>query len=113
MCKSIRTMNKYINFNNNYNGKLWCQYFTTIRRVDTIIEKNLYLGEIVDIQKDHVTVFRAEVLHIEHIDLDNLTEAQRTLLMLDVGCHWTQAVDSLKQICKSNIVAVITLMKVR
>ncbi len=100
-----------MNFNQNYNGKLWNKYFTTIRSKETIQEKELYIGDVVDIQKDHLSLFRAEIIHIEHIDLDNLTESQRTLLMIDVGCHWTQAAYFAKSVYKSNEVAVITLEK--
>ena len=101
----------YINFDQNYNGKLGCQYFTTIRSVETITEKDLCIGDLVDVQKDHFTMFSAEIVNIDRMDLDHLTKSQRTLITLDCGCYWIQAVDSLKQICKSNIVAVITLMK--
>lgn len=104
-------MEKKLNFNKNYNGKLWLNYFTTIRSLGTIKEKDLKDGDYVQIQKDHLTLFQAQIVSIEEIDLDNLTESQRTLLALDVGCHWTQAVGSLKQIYKSNKVAVITLVK--
>lgn len=104
-------MTNTLNFNKNYNGKLWCQYFTTIRSVETITEKGLYIGGFVDVQKDHLTMFRAKIVNIEHIDLDNLTESQRTLLMLDCGCNWAQAADTIEHFCKSNKVAVITLEK--
>lgn len=104
-------MEKKLNFNKNYNGKLWLNYFTTIRSLDTIKEKDLKDGDYVQIQKDHLTLFQAQIVSIEEIDLDNLSESQKTLLMLDCGCNWAQAADMIEHFCKSNKVAVITFVK--
>lgn len=104
-------MEKKLNFNKNYNGKLWLNYFTTIRSLDTIKEKDLKDGDYVQIQKDHLTLFQAQIVSIEEIDLDNLSESQKTLLMLDFGCNLAQAADTILHFCKSNNVAVITFVK--
>lgn len=106
-------MEKKLNFNENCNGKLWLNYFTTIRSLDTIKEKELNVGDYVQIQKDHCTLFQAQIVSIEEIDLDldNLSESQKTLLMLDCGCNWVYAVSVIEDFCKSKKVAVITLVK--
>lgn len=104
-------MEKKLNFNKNYNGKLWLNYFTTIRSLDTIKEKDLKNGDYVQIQKDHLTMFCAQIVNIEKINLDNLSESQKMILMLDCGCNWAQAADMVERFCKSNKVAVITLVK--
>lgn len=104
-------MKKTLNFNKNYNGKLWTNYFTTIRSLDTIKEKDLSEGDYVEIQKDHITMYQAEIINIEEIDLDNLSESQKTLMMLDCGCNWTSAAELIKNYCNSNKAAVITLLK--
>lgn len=104
-------MAKKLNFEKNYNGKLWLNYFTTIRSLDTIEEKDLKAGDFVEIQKDHCTLFLALILSIEEIDLDNLSKSQKTLLMLDCGCQWQQAVGRMERLCNSKRVAVITLSK--
>ena len=104
-------MEKKLNFDKNYNGKLLFNYFTTIRSLDTIKEKDLKVGDLVQIQKDHLTLFHAQIVSIEEIDFDNLSKLQKVLLMLDCGCYWSQAVEYLKGIYKSKKVAVITLVK--
>lgn len=68
-------------------------------------------GDYVEIQKDHITIYQAEIINIEEIDLYNLSESQKTLMMLDCGCNWSQAADTVEHFCNSNKVAVITLLK--
>lgn len=104
-------MKKALNFHKNYNGKLWLHYFITIRSLDTIKEKDLDEGDYVEIQKDHMTIYQAEIVSIEEIDLDNLSESQKTLLMLDCGCNWVAAAEIIRNICLSSKVAVITLVR--
>lgn len=104
-------MERKLNFNRNYNGKLWNNYFTTIRSLDTIREKDLEVGDYVQIQKDHLTLFNARIVSIEEIKLNGLTESQRTLLMLDCGCCWEQAADTITHLCESHNVAIITFAK--
>lgn len=98
-----------LNFNENYNGKLWLKYFTTIRSFETIEEKDLKEGDNVQIQLNHFRILQAQIVSIYEIDLENLTDSQKTLLMVDCGCNWTQAADKITQLCRSNHVAVITL----
>lgn len=104
-------MEKKLNFDKNYNGKLWLNYFTTIRSIGTVKEKDLKDGDYVQIQKDHLTLFQAEIVAIEHIDLDNLSDSHKTLLMIDCGCNWVQAAELVRDMCKSSHVAIITLLK--
>lgn len=113
IAKNNKIMEKTLNFNKNYNGKLWLDYFTTIRSLDTIKEKDLHEDDCVEIQKDHVGMFDAQIVSIEEIDLHELSESQKTLLMLDCGCNWAHAAYLIARMCKSHKVAVITLEKYR
>lgn len=105
-------MKKYINFDLNYNGKLSCQYFTTIRGAETITEKDLCVNDIVDIRLRYVSMYSAEIVNIEYIDLDHLTSCHKTLLTLDTGWDWRRAVDLFRCLYKSNVVAIITIRKI-
>lgn len=81
----------YLNFNENYNGKLYCNLFTTIRSNAVIAEKNLSVGDNVEIQINHVRLCYAKVLRMESISLSHPTASQRILLSLDTGMEWTIA----------------------
>lgn len=106
-------MAKTLNFYRNYNGKLWLDYFTTIRSIETVKEKDLKEGDFVDIQKNRTPWGSAQIVRIEKINLDNLSESQKTILMLDYGCNWFQAADSIANICNGKDVALITLVKTK
>lgn len=104
-------MKKTLNFYANYNGKFWSSYFTTIRSLGTFEEKDLKIGDLVQIQHDHLMMFRAEIVSIEKIDFNNLRKSQKTILMLDCGCNWATAAHYLENICKCKDPVLITLRK--
>lgn len=104
-------MEKKLNFSQNYNGKLYAfNYFTTIRSPETIEEKGLKVGDTVEIQRKHHTMFSAVIVSMEKINLDNLSESQKTILMLDYGCGWELAAHSIAHICNGKDVVIITFM---
>lgn len=106
-------MEKKLNFYRNYNGKLWLNYFTTIRDIECIDEKELKEGDIVHIQVDHLTLFHAVIIKIEKIDINNLSESQKTILIIDAGCNWKSARTGLANIYKDKELALITLAKIK
>lgn len=102
-------MDKVLNFDHNYNGKLCSQYFTTIRTHATLKKKDLNIGDIVDIALNRKVLFSAQIESIEDINLNQLSLSQKTLLSLDTGLSWKQAVHRLKDMMKSNSLVVIHL----
>lgn len=103
---------KTLNFNCNYNGKLWLKYFTTIRSLDTIEEKRINEGDTLIILEEHIPQFKALVISIEEIDLDYLSNSQKTILNLDYGSEWSQAADAIECLAGSKKVVVLTLKKI-
>lgn len=103
-------MEKTLNFITDFNNKFINDYFTTIRSPKTVEEKHLEVGDRVDILYLGVRQFSAMVVGIDAIKLDhNLSPLQRTLLMLDTGAHWLEALRIVESYCKSNVVVIITL----
>lgn len=104
--------NKYLNFYLKFSDKFHLKYFTTIRSLKTIKEKNLVVGDVVDILEERNFLFQAKIVSISVMNLNKLSPSDCTILMLDMEENWQFAADSIRYLCKSNIVAVVTLCKV-
>lgn len=102
---------KYLNFYLKFSDKFHLKYFTTIRSVETIAEKSIVVDDIIDILEEHNFLFQAKVVQIHTINLDELSDSDLSILMLDTGENWKFARECVQEICKSNIVSVVTLCK--
>ncbi|WP_316828097.1 hypothetical protein [Pedobacter miscanthi] len=82
--------NNRINFNENWNGKLLCNCFTTIRLFDVKYE----LGGIYDIALKDKVSGPAEIVFLKEITLNQITVA---MAYTDIGYSPTQAREMIKQ----------------
>lgn len=99
-----------LDFDENFNGKFFTNYFTTFRSPKTVAEKRLCVGDKVEILHKGVQQFTAVIEDLDIINLDlPLSHWQKTLLTLDVGTNWFIASRIVKNYCKSNIAVMITL----
>lgn len=103
----------YLNFSRNYNLKFSTEYFTTMRSPDTVLATQLRVGDILRVQMMHKTIFKVEVVGMACIDIDNLTDSEKVILVTDTGMPWQEAVKELRQVCGGNIVVVITLRRIQ
>ncbi|MGN7988685.1 hypothetical protein ACTJKC_15155 [Pedobacter sp. 22226] len=82
--------NNRINFNENWNGKLLCNCFTTIRLFDVKYE----LGGIYDISLKDKVSGPAEIVFLKEINLNQITVA---MAYTDIGYSPAQAREMIKQ----------------
>jgi hypothetical protein len=82
--------NNRINFNENWNGKLLCNCFTTIR----LFDDKYRLGGIYDIALKGKISGPAEIVFLKEINLSQITTA---MAYVDIGYSATQAKEMLKQ----------------
>mgnify|MGYP003324665933 CR=1 FL=1 len=79
----------HLNFDENYNNKLFCNYLTTFRSTESIEEKGLKVGDSVELHLNHIPF---AVAIIETMDSYNIQDFKhsipwllRILLTLDVS----------------------------
>lgn len=75
-----------VRFNANYNKKLYANYFTTIRKVDSFI----MVGGIYDIELKGKSVLLAQCIDIEIVKFH---EIPQNLVMLDTGISYAESLD--------------------
>lgn len=99
----------YINFNKNYNGKLFNEFFTTIRCKDIVKEKDLKLGDIVELRFNHIPFAEAEIDEMASVELKDAHRSIiiRTILSVDTGYDWTLAYNAIRRMCGDDLVVIL------
>jgi len=70
--QATKTVTKSIKFSYNWNNKLNCNFFTTIRKVNPLHK----VGEIYDIYVNETSFFKAKIIHMYSTHVSGLTECQ-------------------------------------
>lgn len=65
-------MKNSIKFSYNWNNKLNCNFFTTIRKVNPMHK----IGEVYQIMINETPVFTAKIIHLSRCHVENLSESQ-------------------------------------
>ena len=102
---------EHLNFKKNFNNKLLGEYLTTFRSTETIRDKNLNVGDEVELQLNHIPV---AIATIEEMDSFNMLKffnetpiMLRMLLSMDTGACYQRAYDTIKYMCGEEVTLVL------
>lgn len=94
---------QHLNFNKNFNNKLFGNYLTTFRSTESIDKKGLHLGDEVELQLNHIPVATATVVEIDRFNMEDYfvktPQHLRILLSMDVGTSFAKAYDYIRFMC--------------
>ena len=98
---------EHLNFKKNFNNKLFGNYLTTFRSTESIDKKDLYIGDEVELQLNHIPLATATVVEIDKFNIteyfDETPKHLRMLLSMDVGTSFVQAYDSIRFMCGNEV----------
>lgn len=94
---------EHLNFKENFNSKLHCNHFTTLRSTESIKEKDLHVGDEVELHLNHESIATATIDDIYSFNItDSLLPSSqhlRILMAMDVGSHFNTAFPKLFTMC--------------
>lgn len=102
---------EHLNFNRNYNQKLFGNYLTTFRRLESVTEKGLKIEDEVELQFNHIPIATATIKEMETIDLDDIFNETpihlRMLMTMDIGTFFARAYDTIRHMCGNKVVIIL------
>lgn len=98
---------EYLNFKENFNGKLFCNRLTTFRSTESIKEKGLQVGDEVELQLNHKPIATATIEVICPFCIANSllpsSRHLRVLISLDVGSQFNIAFAKISAMCGNDV----------
>lgn len=98
---------EYLNFNENFNGKLFCNRLSTFRSTESVKEKGLHVGDEVELQLNHKPIATATIEEICPFCITNSllpsSRHLRILMSLDVGSQFNISFAKISAMCGSDI----------
>ena len=102
---------EHLNFNRNYNQKLFCNCLTTFRSLESVTEKGLKIEDEVELQFNHIPIATATIKEMETIDLDDIFNETpihlRMLMTMDIGTFFARSYDTIRHMCGNKVVIIL------
>ena len=96
-----------INFSENYNYKLNCTYYTTIRKKS----EKFKIGNVYDINLDNIFLHKSLLIGIKYIDT-NLKDNNDFYLELDTGLNYDESRKLFKELKIDGVCMLLLLRKI-
>lgn len=103
---------KYFNFCENYNNKLSNHVFTTIRSSSSVMEKDIRIGDVVEIRLCGNYAFYAKVIYMYLMDIHKPSQSEMQLMYIDTGKSGGDAIEFLESTIDSRYGVLVTLESV-
>lgn len=100
-------MDKEINFNENYNNKLNCRYYTTIRKKNNKYE----IGDICSIKLNDKFLHKAMIMNINFINVNDIIKNE-TFLQLDTGLEFSKSQELFNKLGLKRMCMLLTLKNI-